>query len=107
MSKRYPMPIPHGWYAVAYSDELAVGESRPERYFGKDLVLFRTESGRASLLDAYCPHLGAHLGYGIHENTGRGGGIVVAGQHQRTGVRPHPGAARGQHPATQRYRSLS
>lgn len=75
MNKRYPMPIPHGWYAVAYSDELAVGESRPVRYFGKDLVLFRTESGRASLLDAYCPHLGAHLGYGIHENTGRGGGV--------------------------------
>lgn len=75
MSKRYPMPIPHGWYAVCYSDELAVGESRAVHYFGKELVLFRTESGRACLLDAYCPHLGAHLGYGIHENSERGGRI--------------------------------
>lgn len=75
MSKRYPMPIPHGWYAVCYSDELAVGESRAVTYFGKELVLFRTESGRARLLDAYCPHLGAHLGYGIHENSGQGGRI--------------------------------
>lgn len=75
MSNRYPMPMPFGWFAVSYSDELAVGESRPIHYFGKELVLFRTESGKAVVLDAYCPHLGAHLGYGIHENAGRGGRI--------------------------------
>lgn len=75
MSNRYPMPMPFGWFAVSYSDELAVGESKPIHYFGKELVLFRTESGNAVVLDAYCPHLGAHLGYGIHENTGGGGRI--------------------------------
>ncbi len=32
--------------------------------FGVDLVLFRTESGKAVGTDPYCPHLGAHLGYG-------------------------------------------
>lgn len=74
-SKRYPMPLPFGWFAVSYSDELAVGESKPLRYFGKELVLFRTESGQPAVLDAYCPHLGAHLGIGIHENTGRGGTV--------------------------------
>ena len=37
---------------------------KPLRCFGRELVLFRTESGRARLLDAYCPHLGAHLGVG-------------------------------------------
>lgn len=36
----------------------------PLRYFGQELVLFRTESGAPQLLDAYCPHLGAHLGHG-------------------------------------------
>jgi phenylpropionate dioxygenase-like ring-hydroxylating dioxygenase large terminal subunit len=36
----------------------------PLRYFGQQLVLFRTESGEAVLLDAHCPHLGAHLGHG-------------------------------------------
>ena len=74
--KRFPMPIPFGWFCVAYSDELKRGESMPLRYFGKDLVLFRTESGEAVALDAYCPHLGAHLGYGIHEEAGRGGRVV-------------------------------
>ncbi|HSB97824.1 MAG TPA: Rieske 2Fe-2S domain-containing protein [Spongiibacteraceae bacterium] len=58
------MPIPFGWYFVGYSDELKSGEIRSVHYFGEDLVLFRTESGAAGLLEAYCPHLGAHLGDG-------------------------------------------
>jgi len=64
MSPRFPFPIPRGWYQVAYSDELAAGDVRPMEYFDRELVLFRTESGRAVVLDAYCPHLGAHLGHG-------------------------------------------
>ena len=64
MSKRYNKPIPFGWYAVEYSEDLKVGEVKAVKYFGKELVLFRTESGEAALLDAYCPHLGAHLGHG-------------------------------------------
>ena len=72
---RYKMPMPMGWFCVHYSDDLQRGEAKPLRYFDTDLVLFRTESGRAVLLDAYCPHLGAHLGYGIHEEVGHGGRI--------------------------------
>ena len=75
MSKRYPMPIPFGWFHVSYSSELAVGEAKPIKYFGKDMVLFRTESGQAKCIDAYCPHMGAHLGYGIHELNGQGGEV--------------------------------
>lgn len=63
-SERFPFGIPSGWFAVAYSTDLEVGEVRPVRYFGKDLVLFRTSDGTPRLLDAYCPHLGAHLGHG-------------------------------------------
>jgi nitrite reductase/ring-hydroxylating ferredoxin subunit len=33
-------------------------------YFGRDLVLFRDEEGEPHLLDAFCRHLGAHLGHG-------------------------------------------
>jgi nitrite reductase/ring-hydroxylating ferredoxin subunit len=33
-------------------------------YFGQELVAFRGEDGKVSVLDAYCPHLGAHLGVG-------------------------------------------
>ena len=62
--KRYPMPIPFGWYVVDYADELKPGDVKSVRYFGEDQVLFRTDSGEISMLDAYCPHLGAHLGHG-------------------------------------------
>jgi phenylpropionate dioxygenase-like ring-hydroxylating dioxygenase large terminal subunit len=64
MTKRYKQPIPFGWYALEYSDQLASGEVKPLSYLNRELVLFRTESGEAKVLDAYCPHLGAHLGYG-------------------------------------------
>ena len=80
MSRRFPMPIPFGWYCVAYSDELERGQSVPLRYFGGDQVLFRTESGKAVMLDAYCPHLGAHLGYGVNEEQAQGGGGRVQGE---------------------------
>lgn len=57
-------PYPRGWYLAAYSDELKAGEVRPLELFGRDLALFRDGSGRPQLVDAYCPHLGAHLGHG-------------------------------------------
>jgi nitrite reductase/ring-hydroxylating ferredoxin subunit len=62
--RRFPFPIPNGWFIVARSDELAPGEVKALFAFGRDLVLFRTESGQASLFDAHCPHLGAHLAVG-------------------------------------------
>lgn len=61
---RYSLPIPYGWYGVAFSQDLKAGEVKALKYFGKDIVVFRTESGEARVLDAYCPHLGAHLGHG-------------------------------------------
>lgn len=64
MTKRYNKPIPYGWYCIELSDNLKPGDVKPLKYFNEELVLFRTESGEAKLLDAYCPHLGAHLGHG-------------------------------------------
>jgi len=62
---RFPFPpYPNGWFRVAYSDDLAPGDVRPLHFLGRDLVLFRDEEGSAHVLDAFCPHLGAHLGYG-------------------------------------------
>ena len=49
---------------VAYADDLAPGEVTALRYWGTDLVLWRDEAGEHHLQDAYCPHLGAHLGVG-------------------------------------------
>ncbi len=61
---RYPFGIGHSWYLIAFSDELGSGEVRRLGYLDRDLVAFRGESGQVAVLDAHCPHLGAHLGVG-------------------------------------------
>jgi nitrite reductase/ring-hydroxylating ferredoxin subunit/putative sterol carrier protein len=57
-------PIPYGWFVVRFSSELVPGQVERLQYFGRELVLFRTEAGRAVIFDAHCPHLGAHLAFG-------------------------------------------
>jgi phenylpropionate dioxygenase-like ring-hydroxylating dioxygenase large terminal subunit len=57
-------PFPNGWYALAFSRELRAGQVMNVRFMGQELVLFRTAAGVACAMDAYCPHLGAHLGHG-------------------------------------------
>ena len=64
MSFQTDLPIPFGWYVVAYSKDLEVGQVEPLYLFDQHLVLFRTESGEAKVMEPYCPHLGAHLGHG-------------------------------------------
>lgn len=53
-----------GWHVVMFSQELQVSEVKQLRYFDRDLVAYRGESGRVAILDAHCPHLGANLGSG-------------------------------------------
>lgn len=58
------LPIPNSWYAVAFSSELKPGTVLSRTLAGQELVVFRTRSGQPCALDAYCPHLGAHMGIG-------------------------------------------
>jgi nitrite reductase/ring-hydroxylating ferredoxin subunit len=62
--RRYPFPVPNGWFVVAESAALAPGDVRALHYFDRDLVLYRTADGEPRVLDAHCPHLGAHLAVG-------------------------------------------
>lgn len=55
---------PTGWFHVGWSAEIAPGQSVAMRYFSRDLVAFRSDAGKLSILDAHCKHLGAHLGHG-------------------------------------------
>ena len=65
VERKFPFhPYPIGWYQVAYGDEVKPGDVVPLSYFGQELVLFRDGQGNPSVLDAFCPHLGAHLGHG-------------------------------------------
>jgi nitrite reductase/ring-hydroxylating ferredoxin subunit len=51
-----------GWFSLARSQELQVGEVKNIHACERDLVLYRTRSGQVAVHDAYCPHLGANLG---------------------------------------------
>lgn len=55
---------PTGWFQIGWSTDIQVGDVKPLRYFGHDLVAYRTESGHLVVLNAYCEHLGAHMGHG-------------------------------------------
>jgi len=57
------LPVPSGWFAVALTRELPRGRVTPARVGRQDLVAWRDESGTACVATAWCPHLGAHLGY--------------------------------------------
>ncbi|MBK7974537.1 MAG: Rieske 2Fe-2S domain-containing protein [Deltaproteobacteria bacterium] len=58
------LPLPNGWFCVAWSKDLVPGEVKRVYYFGEELVVYRTRRGKAVVLNAYCAHLGAHLGQG-------------------------------------------
>ena len=64
MDQRYPFPIPFGWFCVGYPDDFPVGEPKALYYFGRHLVGWRDETAEVHVHDAFCPHLGAHLGHG-------------------------------------------
>jgi phenylpropionate dioxygenase-like ring-hydroxylating dioxygenase large terminal subunit len=59
-----PGRYPTGWFQVGWSDDVGVGEVKLVHYFGRDIVLWRGESGRLNAADPYCLHLGANLGVG-------------------------------------------
>lgn len=64
-SLRFPAHrFPRGWFQIGWSHDIAPGEMKPMKYFGQDLIAFRTESGKLSVLDAHCQHLGANIGVG-------------------------------------------
>jgi phenylpropionate dioxygenase-like ring-hydroxylating dioxygenase large terminal subunit len=64
MPHRYPFPVPFGWFCVGYPEDFPVGEPKPLYYWGRHLVGWRDETGVLHVHDAFCPHLGAHLGHG-------------------------------------------
>ena len=56
-------PYPRGWFMVAASEDVT-HKPRPIHFFGQEMVVYRGKaSGRIVLLDAYCPHMGTHLGH--------------------------------------------
>lgn len=52
--------FPRGWFMIGTSED-ATTTPKAVRYFGEDMVLYRGETGRVFLVEAYCPHMGTHL----------------------------------------------
>ncbi len=60
---RFPFPsLPSGWYGVALSDELGAGTILSRHYFDREIIAYRGADGMARVADAFCPHMGGHLG---------------------------------------------
>jgi phenylpropionate dioxygenase-like ring-hydroxylating dioxygenase large terminal subunit len=60
-----PRPtFPIGWFAVTASADVDPGALVERTFCGDQVVAFRTASGQAAVVSAYCPHLGANLARG-------------------------------------------
>jgi hypothetical protein len=99
VGKRLPCPYPDGWFAVALTEELPPGTLKDVTVCGHNLVVFRPEMPAgatgwppAAVLDAYCTHLGAHLGIG---GTVQGDCIQVSQCLRAAGTGACPAGASG------------
>lgn len=67
MSERlfnHPTAVVAGWYWLCHASWLRRGQVRALRLLGRELAVYRGADGRVVALDAYCAHMGAHLGEG-------------------------------------------
>ncbi len=65
MTLRFPIPrYPTGWFQVGWSGDIEAGHIKSMKVFGQELIMFRGQNGEVGVLDAYCCHMGAHLGHG-------------------------------------------
>ncbi len=53
-----PSPFPEGWYFVASQKAGLIQKT----WMGVDIVVWCDDNGRICVAEAYCPHLGSHLG---------------------------------------------
>ena len=66
-SKRYmrtPPQYVHDWFAPLRSSDVVAGKITNFTFMGHELIAFRDAAGKVAVLDAQCPHFGAHRGIG-------------------------------------------
>lgn len=57
--------VPQGWFWILRSSELKAGSAKCAKFSGRDFAVYRGEDGKVRIVDAFCPHMGAHLGDGL------------------------------------------
>ena len=65
-----PTQFVQGWYWALPSQNLGVGKAKALSLLGRNLAIYRGESGEVVAMGAYCPHMGAHLAEGRVEGDG-------------------------------------
>jgi phenylpropionate dioxygenase-like ring-hydroxylating dioxygenase large terminal subunit len=59
-----PNQFIEGWYWAMRSHKLKIGQIEPITLMGKDLAIYRGDDNQVIAVEAYCPHMGAHLAEG-------------------------------------------
>jgi len=59
-----PVRYARGWHVLGLAQSYRDGKPHELEIFGTKLVVFEGEDGRITILDGYCPHMGASLGRG-------------------------------------------
>lgn len=59
-----------GWYWALPSKKLKIGQVKAVELLGRNLAIYRGVSGQVFAVDAYCPHMGAHLAEGKVDGDG-------------------------------------
>lgn len=103
--------IAEGWYWALRSSELPQGSVKGVSLLGRELALYRGEDGRVAALDAYCPHMGAHLAEGCVDGRGlrcffhgwKFGRDGRCGEIPALGGRPAPNVRTGSWPVEELY----
>ena len=70
--KAEPLPdrYARGWHCLGLAEDYKDGKPHTLNIFGTKLVAFQGEDGEISIIDGYCPHMGADLGLGeVQGNT--------------------------------------
>ncbi|MCQ3814673.1 MAG: Rieske 2Fe-2S domain-containing protein [Acidimicrobiia bacterium] len=62
LSDALPSPFPEGWYFVTSRAALKKAKLLEKTWLGEKIVAFCDEHGNACVAEAFCPHLGSHLG---------------------------------------------
>ncbi len=57
-------PYPKGWFLICFSDELEKRAILNRTFMGNELIVFRSQSGKVNVVNAYCTHMGVHYGFG-------------------------------------------
>lgn len=63
--------FPNGWIPILESRKIGVNEIKSVLCLGVELAVVRGASGQVTVLDAFCPHLGANFAVGgtVHQQT--------------------------------------